>query len=46
MDDKSIIDDLRRYKAHNGRTYDDIVVELLENIRWQISNTIQTNGDN
>jgi len=36
--DESVRDELRRYKAEYGLTYDDAIMKLLENDNWYNNN--------
>lgn len=32
--DEDVRDELRRYKAQDGQTYDEAIIELLEAVGW------------
>jgi hypothetical protein len=36
---KSTRNRLRRYKAHDGRSYDDAITDLLDSVGWEVEET-------
>jgi len=42
---EAVRDELRRYKAQDGQTYDEAIAELLENSGWEPAEDIQKRSD-